>query len=112
MSSVEKLETEFITEIYSGPPIYPFSLPRANDLYNSVGFVYTTIDEPTINDHPQEASDTWTVNDGVYDMHYKENPLSQLIRPPENIVNHRLTGQFLDKALFASLIPSYHINII
>jgi hypothetical protein len=96
MSSVEKLEAESIVEIYNGPPINPFSLPGAYDLHDSVGFAYTMIGEPTINNHPQEPSNMQSIIDGVYNMHYKENPLSQLIQPSRNVINDRIKKYLSD----------------
>lgn len=116
MSSVEELGIEF-TEIYDGHPliINPFDLPGSHEP-NIDGVSYIKIDKSTINDRPQENYPMYRRADGIYNMHYKENPLSQLIQPSQNVINRRIEKYLsenlgniwnMDAGPFSRIVASY-----
>jgi hypothetical protein len=96
-----------------GPSI---SLPGSSELYEDFGFAYTETNKSTINDRFQEESPISCVVDGIYNMHYKEDPLSRLIQPSQDVINHRIK-EYLSNSLgnlwdidaepFSRIVASY-----
>lgn len=113
MNSDKKLWTENIKEIYDGKPVpNPFFLPQADEFR---GFAWNETDEPTISSD-SESELIKRSSDAIYNISYKEPPLSQLISKPHNIVNHRIREYLttnlgnlwnIDAGPFSHIVASY-----
>jgi hypothetical protein len=117
---MNKLGTENIQEIYDGEPIStsPFLFPSADELWLwGPGFAWNETSKPVINNHfNQELKHITRVADGIYNIHYKESPLSQLIQKPYNIVNRKIKNYLkssledlwnIDAEPFSNIVASY-----